>query len=108
LKKAAGKIDDRGYQVLERNQDRLTGLVQDMLTYSKDREPEYEPTDFNELVRSVVELMQTKAGERQITLAFQPDKAIDEVVIDPKGIYRCVLNLVSNALWMPAKMKAVA
>jgi len=98
LKKAAGEIDDRGYQVLERNQDRLTGLVQDMLTYSKDREPEYEPTDLNELVGSVVELMQTKAGERQIILAFQPDKAIDELLIDPRGIYRCVLNLVSNAL----------
>jgi len=68
------------------------------LTYSKGRELEYEPTDFKELVRSVIELMQTKAGERQITLAFQPDKAIDEVVIDPKGIYRCVLNLISNAL----------
>ena len=98
LKKAVGDIDDRGYQVLERNQDRLTGLVQDMLTYSKDREPEYEPTDFNELVGSVAELMQTKAGERQITLAFHPDTSIGEVVIDPKGIYRCVLNLVSNAL----------
>jgi len=68
------------------------------LTYSKGRELEYEPTDFKELVRSVIELMRTKAGERQITLAFQPDKAIDEVVIDPKGIYRCVLNLISNAL----------
>jgi len=98
LKNATGDIDDRGYQVLERNQDRLTGLVQDMLTYSKDREPEYEPTDFNELLGSVVELMQTKAGERQITLAFHPDATIDEVVIDPKGIYRCALNLVSNAL----------
>ncbi|MCP3954302.1 MAG: GAF domain-containing protein [Desulfobacterales bacterium] len=98
LKKTTGQTDDRGYAVLERNQNRLTGLVQDMLTYSKDREPEYEAADLNELVGSVVELMQTKAGERQIKLDFKPDDTICEIVIDPKGVYRCVLNLVSNAI----------
>ncbi len=98
LKKATGQTDDRGYQILERNQNRLTDLVQDMLTYSKDREPEYEPTDLNELVVSVVELMQTKAGEQQTQLEFRPDATIGDIVIDPKGIYRCVLNLVSNAI----------
>ncbi len=98
LKKATGQADDRGYQILERNQNRLTDLVQDMLTYSKDREPEYAPTDLNELVDSVVELMQTKAGEQQTKLAFRPDAALGDIVIDPKGIYRCVLNLVSNAI----------
>jgi K+-sensing histidine kinase KdpD len=98
LKKATGQTDNKGYEILERNQGRLTGLVQDMLTYSKDREPEYETTGLNELVGSVVELMQTKAGERQINLEFKADDGIGDLVIDPKGIYRCVLNLVSNAL----------
>lgn len=98
LKKAAGQVDDRGYEILARNQNRLADLVQDMLTYSKDREPEYEPTDLNELVGSVVELMQTKAGEQEIPLGFTPDAQIGNTVIDPKGIYRCVLNLVSNAI----------
>ncbi len=98
LKKATGQADHKGYQILERNQNRLTGLVQDMLTYSKDREPEYEPTDLNELVGSVVELMQTKAVEQQTSLDFNPDEMLGLGVIDPKGIYRCVLNLVSNAI----------
>lgn len=98
LKKATGQTDDRGYEVLARNQNRLTGLVQDMLTYSKDREPEYEAADLNDLVGSVVELMQTKAGEQQTKLDFKPDAGINTIVIDPKGIYRCVLNLVSNAI----------
>jgi len=98
LKKATGQTDDRGYDILARNQNRLADLVQDMLTYSKDRTPEYEPTDLNDLVESVVELMQTKAGEQEATLDFKPDADIGTVVIDPKGIYRCVLNLVSNAI----------
>lgn len=98
LKKATGQVDDRGYEMLARNQNRLADLVQDMLTYSKDREPEYEPADLNELVGSVVELMQTKAGEQNARLDFMPDAQIGTAVIDPKGVYRSVLNLVSNAI----------
>ena len=42
--------------------------------------------------------MQTKAGEQQARLEFLPGPEIGTIVIDPKGIYRCVLNLVSNAI----------
>jgi signal transduction histidine kinase len=93
-----GKVPNRGLEMLGRNIDRLKDLVQDMLTYSKDRIPEYSPANLNDLVESVVELMKVKAGERKVGLRFEPDKSIEEIVMDQKGIYRCVLNLVSNAI----------
>ncbi|UCF99461.1 MAG: GAF domain-containing protein [Spirochaetaceae bacterium] len=93
-----GKIPERGYEMLGRNIQRLKDLVQDMLTYSKDRMPEYSLTNLNELIESIVDLMKTKANERKVELTFKPDETIDDIVIDPKGIYRCVLNLVSNAI----------
>ena len=89
---------NKGYEMLERNMKRLTELVQDMLTYSKDREPEYELVGINDLIVSVVELMQAKANEHSVALSFKPDKSIREITIEPKGIYRSVLNLVSNAI----------
>ena len=98
LKKSKRVSSNKGFEILKRNMNRLTDLVQDMLTYSKDREPEYEVTDINVLVESVVELMQTKAREHGITLTFTPEKTLREINIDPKGIYRSVLNLVSNAI----------
>ena len=93
-----GKIPERGFEMLGRNIQRLKDLVQDMLTYSKERKPEYSLANLNELIDSVIELMKVKAGERKVELSFKPDDKMKEIVIDPKGIYRCVLNLVSNAI----------
>jgi signal transduction histidine kinase len=98
IEEAYGKVPKRGFEMLGRNIDRLKDLVQDMLTYSKDRKPEYSPANLNELIDSVIELMKVKADERKIKLRFEPDKKIKDIVIDQKGIYRCVLNLVSNAI----------
>jgi signal transduction histidine kinase len=42
--------------------------------------------------------MKARAREKKVKLTFKPDEAIEDIVVDPKGIYRCVLNLVSNAI----------
>jgi signal transduction histidine kinase len=88
----------RGLSMLEQNLGRLQDLVMDMLTYSKDREPEYEQTDLNDVISSVVDLMGVKAHERHVELRFHRCGDLGPVEVDPKAIYRCVLNLVSNAL----------
>lgn len=98
LKKLKQGSSNKGFEMLERNMKRMTDLVQDMLTYSKDREPEYESVGINELAGSVVELMQTKAKECNVALSFTPDTSLGEVTADQKGVYRSILNLVSNAI----------
>jgi signal transduction histidine kinase len=95
----------RGFSMLEQSLGRLTELVKDMLTYSKDRLPEYELVDINELVDSVIELMKTKAGEHGIALSFKPDRHLEKLAVDPRGLYRSVLNLVSNAIDASADVK---
>ena len=98
IKQSAADISDQGFDMLERNMKRLSGLVQDMLTYSKDREPEYEVADVNEMAASVVDLMSVKAEERGLQLRYDPGENVGTAEMDSKGIYRCTLNLVSNAL----------
>lgn len=83
---------------MERNNGLLKNLVLDMLTYSKDRKPEYELVDLNELCQAVVELMREKADKNNVEILFNPSSKLDQVLLDEKGIYRCVLNIVSNAI----------
>ncbi len=47
----------KGWEFVEKNQERISNLVMDMLTFSKDREPELVPSDLNEVAADVVELM---------------------------------------------------
>jgi signal transduction histidine kinase len=88
----------RGWGIVEKNQAKIYNLVMDMLSYSKDREPALEPADLNETVADVVELMQSRATELGVSLVWQPDAELGEVSIDPDGIHRAVLNIVTNAI----------
>ena len=92
-----GKIA-QGWDILGRNSAIMKNLVLDMLAYSRPREPECGPCDINEICANVASLVEEKAGEKglRIVLDLQPD--IGEAVLDHQGVYRTVLNLVSNAV----------
>jgi signal transduction histidine kinase/pSer/pThr/pTyr-binding forkhead associated (FHA) protein len=88
----------RGWTIVEKNQAKIYNLVMDMLSFSKDREPALEPADLNETVGDVVELMQSRADELGVRMDWTPDPAMPRVMIDPEGIHRAVLNIVTNAI----------
>ena len=88
----------RGWNIVEKNQTRIYNLVMDMLSFSKDREPALEPSDLNETVGEVIELMQPRAQELGVSLEWQAGENLSRVMIDPEGIHRAVLNIVTNAI----------
>ncbi|MBW2568213.1 MAG: response regulator [Deltaproteobacteria bacterium] len=87
-----------GWEMVERNINRVSDLVLDLLSYSKEREPEYERYDPNIIVDEVCDLMELKAKKNDVKLIRSLDKKIGEVYLDPKGIHICLLNLISNAI----------
>jgi signal transduction histidine kinase len=88
----------QGWRNIRKNQGRIHELVLNMLSYSKEREPSIEPTDLNELVHDVVELVELRARERGVQLSTRLDESLPLVPLDPEGVHRAVLNVVSNAL----------
>ena len=87
-----------GREMLERNIGRMSDLVLDLLEYSKDSEPEYESCFPNEIAHEVCDLMESRAKECDVEIIHDLDLSLGEVVLDRKGIHRCLLNLVSNAI----------
>jgi signal transduction histidine kinase len=57
-----------------------------------------EPADLNETVGEVIELMQPRAEELGVRLEWHPGGNLARVMIDPEGIHRAVLNIVTNAI----------
>lgn len=102
LKMGLGDKDEtlleKGWKIVEKNQGKIYDLVMDMLSYSKEREPAIEETDLNQVVREVMELLEGRAKEINAKLECRLDKALPRVQIDPDGIHRALLNIVSNAL----------
>lgn len=87
-----------GWQMVQRNIGRTSDLVQDLLSYSKEREPEFKPCFPNEIADDVCELMKEVADENNVVLQKKFSQSIGEVDMDPRTIHRCLLNLVSNAI----------
>ncbi|TWU60469.1 Sensor protein ZraS [Rubripirellula tenax] len=88
----------RGWSIVDRNQDRISNLVMDMLTFSKEREPEKVESDLNETVADVVELMKTRAEELQVEIGSDLATSMPLANFDPDAIHRAVINLVTNAI----------
>lgn len=88
----------KGWKIVERNQERISSLAMDMLTFSKEREPEPKPSDWNEVAAEVVELMQSRSEEQGVQLTWQPAEDVPTLMFDPEAIHSAMLNVVSNAI----------
>jgi signal transduction histidine kinase len=88
----------RGWGIVERNQERISSLVMDMLTFSKEREPEKVTADLNDTVQDVVELMRSRAAELGVELIYHPQTEMPQALFDPDAMHRAILNIVTNAI----------
>jgi signal transduction histidine kinase len=91
-------IVGKGWKIVEKNQNKISALVMDMLTFSKEREPDLTAANINTIVHDVLELMQTRAQEEHVELRCHLAEDMPELVFDPEGIHRALLNIVTNAI----------
>jgi signal transduction histidine kinase len=84
--------------MIKRNVGRTSHLVMDLLSYSKEREPEYKVCRPNEIANEVCELLKDKAIENNVEITTDLDETIGEVSMDPDTIHESLLNLMSNAV----------
>jgi two-component system NtrC family sensor kinase len=88
----------KGWDIVRRNQNKISSLVMDMLSFSKHREPDLVEADLAAVITDVVETVQQRADESRAVIRWTPPSALPRLVFDPEGISRAVLNVVSNAL----------
>ena len=98
LKSDETDVVRKGWDIVEKNQEKISNLVMDMLTFSKEREPALRPSDLNQVVVDVVEMMQVRASEGGVELVWQPAADLPLMTFDPEGLHRAVLNVVTNAI----------
>jgi two-component system NtrC family sensor kinase len=88
----------KGWQIVERNLDKILHLTMNMLAYSKRREPRRQQVQLNQVVADAVSLGQRKADEKSVILMTDLDADAPPVPLDVDGIHQMVLNLITNAI----------
>ncbi|MCD4741670.1 MAG: response regulator [Desulfobacteraceae bacterium] len=87
-----------GWDTIKKNIARVSDLVQDLISYSKEREPDYQICLPNDIIIEVVDLVKDVAKKNNIKITTKLDPAIKETSMDPQTIHRSLLNLITNAM----------
>jgi len=88
----------KGWAILKRNLYRINKLILDMLTFSKESEPEFTSCNLNSLVTSAAESLKAEADSRGVSIVLQTDGKIGDTQLDADRIYDVILNLLLNAI----------
>jgi signal transduction histidine kinase len=73
-------------------------MVEDMVSYSKERKLEVVPTSLNQLVELVTARLAARAREEGVVLSTELSPEAEEVPLDAPSIDRALTNLLTNAL----------
>ncbi len=91
------KYIQKGWPLIRRSADRMEDLVLNLVTFSREREPERTPTDVNALVKEVTDTLKSHAERSKVTIELVRSD-VPRIPLDSLGIYRTILNLVTNAI----------
>lgn len=108
LKRGDFTLAREGWPILARNLDRIYGLTQNMLAYSKHRELDLELTAIGPLMEELVQLVQPQCDRKRVGLLLDLAEDMPPIPIDGNAIHQAVMNLLGNALdAAPAKTGVV-
>jgi PAS domain S-box-containing protein len=88
----------KGWDMIKRGIERTSNLVLDLLSYSKERQPQFEKCSPNSIAAEVCDLVRERAQQEHTELVCDFDPAIGPVLMDPHTIHTVLLNLLSNAM----------
>ncbi|MCC6696065.1 MAG: GAF domain-containing protein [Candidatus Hydrogenedentes bacterium] len=104
---------ERSWPIFKRSTKRIANFVEDMLAFSKPRVPHREPCDIALLIEDVSQTFWAMLSRKKVELFSDTSGLTAQAQVDPRGIYRCLLNLVLNAaeampkeggkIWVTAK-----
>lgn len=88
----------QGWEMVQRNIERIRGTVMNILYYAKKREPSWEAVAAPALVEEVCGLIEPKARENGVALVRDIDGGAGEFEADAKAMRALLINLVENSV----------
>jgi PAS domain S-box-containing protein len=88
----------KGWEMVQRNVDRVRSMVLDILYYAKDRELTVEPIALAAMIGDLRESVEKKAREIGVEIRFDAPEEIGRFDGDPQAIRAMLINLLENSL----------
>lgn len=91
------ELVNESWEIVKRGMDKISKLVQDMLSYSRVRKIIKSKINVNDLVREVVESISTGRGKKNVNYQMNLDDKVPVRPIDEEGLTHALENLIVNA-----------
>lgn len=88
----------KGWEMVQRNVDRVRSMVLDILYYAKDRELVVEPIALATMIGEIRDGVKKKAHENAVELHFDVPEQVGVFDGDPQAIRAMLINLLENSL----------
>jgi signal transduction histidine kinase len=89
---------EQGWQIVDRNLDKIYSLTMNMLAFAKQREPRLAPVQLTSLVQDVLKLVQRRADDKGVLVNSSLSDTIPPIMVDENGIHQVIMNIVVNAI----------
>ncbi len=88
----------QGWEMVQRNVERIRSMVLDILYYAKDRALEVKPIEVAKLAGEIVESMQKRASDLDIALSLKIEPEVGILPGDAKAMRAMLVNILENSL----------
>ena len=88
----------QGWEIAQRNVERIRSMVLDILYYAKDREPDWEPISAAELTAEIHGIILSKAEKLNVQLEKVVENEDISFEADRKAVRSMLINLVENSV----------
>ncbi len=92
------QVIEQGWNIVEKNQGKISDLVLDMLSFSKDREPKLETLLLADIVGEAIEMIGNYAEQSNVEIKNELPETAVVVSVDSEMIQRAIHNLLLNAI----------
>jgi len=88
----------RGWGMVEGNVDKIKNLAMDLLDFGKAGNLNLRPDSPLRALDEALELLRNRAEEKAIAIKVNTARGIAPMAMDSESIYRCLVNLIQNAI----------
>jgi signal transduction histidine kinase len=88
----------RGWGMIEGNVDKIKNLAMDLLDFGKSDRLNFQSDTPLRAVNEALELLRNRAEENGIVIKVDTSPALAPILIDSESLYRCLVNLIQNAI----------
>jgi two-component system nitrogen regulation sensor histidine kinase GlnL len=97
--KLAGRADVAEYtEVITREADRLSGLVEDLLTIGAPPKPQLQVVNIHRVIQNVLAVLEPEMTASAIVIKLEFDPSLPDLDADPRQLSQVFLNILHNAI----------